>query len=399
MRDVSRTNSHHSLKRWFLTKLFIEFLKTEKAAGAVLILCTIVSLSLANSGLAGSYVSIWQVSVLDHPLSYWINDGLMTLFFLLIGLEIEREIYVGELSQPRNALLPIIAGLGGMTVPALVHLSLNAGTETQAGLGIPMATDIAFALGVLSLLGKRVPLSLKVFLTAFAIIDDLGAVIVIGLFYTKSISMVNLLIALLVIATIAIFNRLGIRNLPVYLASGVLLWYFIHQSGIHSTLAGVILAFLVPFGKGDESSPSYKLQHGLHYLVAFFVLPLFALSNTSLTISGNWYTSLLHPNSAGIILGLIAGKAIGITAFSLLAAKMNLCSLPTSIHWKHIIAVSILGGIGFTMSFFITMLAFQDASLVENSKIAVLIASLIAALVGYWSLRVSLRIQSTAVSA
>jgi NhaA family Na+:H+ antiporter len=379
-----------------LTKLFIEFFKTEKASGLVLLLCAIVSLVLANSGFGSSYVSVWHASVLGSPLSFWINDGLMALFFLLVGLEIEREIYVGELSQPRNALLPIVAALGGMMVPALVHLSLNAGSETQAGIGIPMATDIAFALGVLSLLGKRVPVALKVFLTALAIIDDLGAVIVIGLFYTKSISLVNLIIAMAIIGILAISNRLKYGNLPFYLAWGVLLWFFIHQSGIHSTLTGVILAFLVPFGKGDEASPSHKLQHRLHYLVAFIVLPLFALSNTSLPINGNWFESLLHPNSAGIILGLVVGKCVGITLFSLLAIKMKLCSLPTNVNWKQIVSVSVLGGIGFTMSFFITMLAFQDSSLVANAKIAVLVASLVSALLGYVSLRLSLRVQSEA---
>lgn len=380
-----------------MTKLFIEFFKTEKAAGVVLMLCTIVSLGLANSGLTDSYVSFWHISLFGSPLSYWINDGLMTLFFLLVGLEIEREIYVGELSQPRNVLLPIVAAVGGMTVPAMIHFSFNAGTETQAGIGIPMATDIAFALGALSLLGKRVPVSLKIFLTALAIIDDLGAVIVIGLFYTKEIALANLLIALLIIGVLVISNRLRFGNLPFYLAWGVLLWYFIHQSGIHPTLTGVILAFVVPFGKGDESSPSHKLQHRLHYLVAFFVLPLFALSNTSLTFTGNWFGSLLHPNSVGIVLGLVAGKCVGITFFSLIAVKMNICSLPTYVSWKQIFSVSILGGIGFTMSFFITMLAFQDTSLVANAKIAVLAASLIAALTGYLTLRFTLKVPSADV--
>jgi len=381
-----------------VTKLFIEFFKTEKSSGIVLILCTIVSLSLANSSLATSYLSIWQVSVLGHPLVYWINDGLMPLFFLLIGLEIEREIYVGELSQPRNALLPIMAAIGGMMIPALLHLSLNAGTETQAGICIPMATDTAFALGVLSLVGKRVPFALKVFLTAFAIIDDLGAIVLVALFYTPGISTTNLLLALLMIVLLAICNRVGVRNLLFYCASGLLLWYFIHQSGIHPTIAGVILAFLVPFKKGDESSPSYKLQHGLHYLVAFLVLPLFVLANTSLRISGNWYDSLLQPNSLGIILGLFVGKCVGISLFSLLAVKLNFCSLPATLNWQHIIAVSVLGGIGFTMSIFITILAFQNVSLVEQSKIAILTASLIAGLIGYLALRLSLRIQSTVVS-
>jgi len=377
-----------------LTKLFIEFLKTEKAAGIVLVLCTIFSLTLANSGLASSYVSFWHITVLGSPLTFWINDGLMALFFLLVGLEIEREIYVGELSQPRNALLPIVAAVGGMTVPALIHLSFNAGTNTQAGIAIPMATDIAFALGVLSLLGKRVPVALKVFLTALAIVDDLGAVVVIGLFYAKSISLSNLLVAFIIIGVLAISNRLRFGNLAFYLAWGALLWFFIHQSGIHSTLTGVILAFLVPFGKGDGTSPSHKLQHGLHYLVAFLVLPLFALSNTCLTINGNWFASLLHPNSVGIMLGLFVGKCVGITLFSLLAVKLNLCSLPIHVSWKQIFAVSILGGIGFTMSFFVTMLAFQDAPLVDDAKIAVLVASLMSAAIGYVSLHVILKGQS-----
>lgn len=372
-----------------MTKLFVEFFKTEKASGIVLILCTIISVILANSEIARSYLSIWQISFLGHPLLYWVNDGLMTLFFLLVGLEIEREIYVGELSQPLNALFPIVAALGGMIVPALLHLSLNAGTETQAGIAIPMATDIAFALGVLSLLGNRVPFALKVFLTALAIIDDLGAIVVIGLFYTSGLSVSNLVIALLIVIVLALCNRLGIRNLFFYLAAGIFLWYFIHQSGIHSTITGVILAFLIPFRKGDESSPSYTLQHGLHYLVPFFVLPLFALANTGLTISSNWYASLLHPNSAGIILGLVVGKFVGISLFSLLAVKMNLCSLPTTVTWKHIVAVSLLGGIGFTMSIFITVLAFQDPSLVEQSKIAILLASVIAGSIGYLGLRLT----------
>jgi len=382
-----------------LTKLFIEFFKTEKASGIVLILCTLISLALANSQFSNSYLSIWQLPILGHPFSYWINDGLMTIFFLLVGLEIEREIYAGELSQPRKALLPIVAALGGMIVPALIHFSLHAGTETQSGMGIPMATDIAFALGVLSLLGKRVPFGLKVFLAAFAIIDDLGAIIVIAIFYTSGLSISNALVAGGIIAVLVIANRLGVRNLFFYLISGVVLWYFIHQSGIHGTITGVVLAFLVPFEKGDSSSPSHKLQHGLHYLVAFLVLPLFALANTCVTISSDWYTSLLFPNSLGIMMGLVAGKLIGITFFSFAAVRINLCTLPAGVNWKQIVSVSVLGGIGFTMSIFITMLAFQDVSLVVQSKIAILMASLVAGTTGYLSLRRSLGVQSAAVSA
>jgi NhaA family Na+:H+ antiporter len=322
----------------------------------------------------------------------------MTFFFLLVGLEIEREIYIGELSRPRNALLPIIAAFGGMIGPALFHLSLNAGTETQAGFGIPMATDIAFSLGVLSLLGSRVPIGLKVFLTALAIVDDIGAVIIIAFFYTSAFSAVNLLVAVVIIVLLVISNRMGIGNLWFYLASGIALWYFIHESGIHSTISGVILAFLIPFGKGDESSPSYRLQHGLHYLVAFLVLPLFALANTAIEISGDSLTSLLHPNSIGIIGGLIVGNIVGINLFTFVGVKTKLCSLPADTSPKGIFGVSLLAGIGFTMSIFVAMLAFQNVDLVQQSKVATLAASLLAGTAGYASLRLLLRKKSIATS-
>jgi Na+:H+ antiporter, NhaA family len=381
-----------------MTRLFIEFFKTEKASGLILIACTIVSLSLANSGVATSYLSLWQLPFFGQTLSYWINDGLMTVFFLLIGLEIEREIYVGELSQPRKALLPIVAAIGGMAVPALFHFSVNAGTSTQAGIGIPMATDIAFALAVLSLLGNRIPLSLKVFLTALAIIDDLGAILVIAIFYSGNLSVANLLIAGVIIVVLFVCNRLKISSLVLYLVGGIFLWHFVHQSGIHATITGVILAFLIPFGKGDESSPSYRLQHRLHIPVAFFILPLFALANTSLTIAPGWYLSLLHPNSIGIALGLVLGKPIGITMFSVLGVRMKILALPGDLKWKHIASVSVLGGIGFTMSIFIALLAFQDAAVVQESKIAILISSLFAGLLGYGILRVATQRSSVVLS-
>jgi len=376
-----------------LTKPFIEFLKTEKASGVILIFCTVLSISLANSPLSSSYSTLWQTVVGGHSLTFWVNDVLMTFFFLLIGLEIEREIYVGELSQPRNALLPMIAALGGMLGPAAIHLSLNAETETQAGFGIPMATDIAFSLGVLSLLGSRVPIGLKVFLTALAIVDDVGAIIVIAFFYTTSLSISHLLAAVGIILVLVVFNRFRIQNLWLYLCSGIALWYFIHESGIHSTIAGVILAFLIPFGKGDELSPSYKIQHSLHYLVAFLILPLFALANTALRINPDSFTSLLHPNSIGIICGLVFGNIIGINLFTFLAVKTKLCPLPADSSLKHIFGVSLLAGIGFTMSIFVSILAFQDSAIVEQSKVAILFASLIAGILGYFTLRILLRKQ------
>ncbi len=377
----------HGRRAPMMTRLFTEFFKTEKASGMILIASTVVSLTLANSPLVALYSSIWQTPFFGHNIAYWINDGLMTVFFLLVGLEIEREIYAGELSQPRKALLPIVAAIGGMMVPALVHYSMNAGTSAQAGVGIPMATDIAFALGVLSLLGTRVPLSLKVFLTALAIIDDLGAIIVIAVFYTGSLSMIHLSIALFIVAVLFACNRLKINNLAVYLVGGVILWHVIHLSGIHATITGVVLAFLIPFGKGDETSPSYRLQHYLHYPVAFVILPLFALANTSLTIAPGWYATLLQPNSIGIALGLMLGKPIGITLFSLAGARLKILALPGDLKWKHIAAVSILAGVGFTMSIFITLLAFQDAVIVQQSKIAILIASFLAGLLGFIALR------------
>jgi len=373
-----------------MTKIFIEFLKTEKASGIVLIVCTIVSLILANSSFGSSYMSIWQLPFFGQDFSYWINDGLMTVFLLLVGLEIERELYVGELSNPRKALLPIVAAIGGMLVPALFHFSMNAGTGTQRGMGIPMATDIAFALGVLSLLGNRVPVALKVLLVALAIIDDLGAIIVIAVFYTSSLSIPHLLFALLIIAILFVCNRLKINSLVLYLAGGLILWHFVHLAGIHATVSGVILAFLIPFGKGHEYSPSPRLQHYLHYPVAFVVLPLFALANTSLAIAPDWCATLLQPNSIGIALGLILGKPVGITAFSMVGAKLKILALPTGLKWKQIASVSVVGGVGFTMSIFITLLAFQDPAIIQQSKIAILVASSLAGLLGFALLRVTL---------
>jgi NhaA family Na+:H+ antiporter len=380
-----------------MTKLFIEFFKTEKASGMILIACTVLSLTLANSPLSSWYFSIWQLPVFGKDFAYWINDGLMALFFLLVGLEIERELYAGELSQPRKALLPIVAAIGGMLVPALIHYSFNAGTPAQSGIGIPMATDIAFALAVLSLLGNRVPVALKIFLTAVAIIDDLGAVLVIAIFYTTSLLMTHLLIAFAIAMVLFVLNRLKVRTLAPYLAGGAFLWYFVYLSGIHATIAGVVLAFLIPFGKGDEASPSYRLQHRLHYPVAFLVLPLFALANTSLLIAPGWQNSLLDSNSLGIALGLALGKPLGITLFAFLGAALGILALPGDLKWKHIAAVSILGGVGFTMSIFITLLAFEDPSLVQQSKMAILIASGVAGLLGFLMLSISLR-KATALS-
>jgi len=375
-----------------LTKLFVEFFETEQASGVILIPCTITSIAIANSYFGAGYLDFWHTKVgieigdtisLKYSLEHWINDGLMAIFFLLIGLEIERELYIGELSNPKSASLPIVAAVGGMATPALLHFLLNRGTETQEGIGIPMATDIAFALGVLALLGNRVPISLKVFLTALAIIDDLGAIVVIALFYASDFSLLYLVLALGMFAGLLMLNRLGVHRLPFYIVPGFIMWYFMLKSGVHATIAGVLLAFAIPFGRGDEESPSYKLQHFLHKPVAFIIMPLFALANTGIALAGNWLEGLATSNSLGIFAGLFFGKPLGIVLFSLLAVKLSLSQLPSDVFLKHIIGAGFLGGIGFTMSIFITLLAFSNPEIVQNSKISILVSSLLAGTVGF----------------
>jgi NhaA family Na+:H+ antiporter len=377
-----------------VTKLFNDFFHSEKSGGIVLIGCTVLSLTLSNSASAIEYMSLWGHEIAGHSITHWINDGLMAIFFLLIGLELEREIYAGELSNIRNSLLPVCAAAGGMVVPAGAHLLLNFGTTTQSGAGIPMATDIAFALGVLSLLGNRVPTALKVFLTALAVIDDLGAILVIAIFYTGSIEWMNLSIALGIFAFLCVLNRLKVHNLIPYLLGGVVMWYFMLYSGIHATITGVLLAFAIPFGDGSEKSPSFILQHVLHKPVAFVILPLFALANTSIAISANWYQTLLTSNSLGIALGLLVGKPLGIVSFSYLAIKMKLSSVPQGLNIRRITGAGFLGGIGFTMSIFITLLAFNDNTLIEESKIVVMVSSLLAGLIGFIVLKFSLNDQT-----
>lgn len=365
-----------------ISKLFVDFFESEKAGGFVLIACTLLSLILANSFFSESYLHLWHYQLGGHALEYWINDGLMTIFFLLIGLELEREVYIGELSNLKNALLPISAALGGMLIPAGLYLSLNYGTETQSGAGIPMATDIAFALGILSLLGNRVPVSLKIFLTALAVIDDLGAILIIALFYTKTLIVTNLFIALGIFAALLVCNRLKVRNLIPYLIGGAVMWYFMLNSGVHATITGVLLAFAIPFGNGDEKSTSYLLQHFLHKPVAFIILPLFALANTAIIINSDWTAIIEHQYTIGIALGLLLGKPLGIWLFSFLSVKLKISELPEDLNWKSIFGVSFLGGIGFTMSIFITLLAFSDETHITNSKIMILVSSLLAGIIG-----------------
>ncbi len=373
------------------TILFKEFFNSEKAGGFILIGCTILSLILANSSFGPHYQHFWHTQLSGHSIESWINDGLMAIFFLLVGLELEREIYKGELSNVKDALFPAFGALGGILVPAGLFLVFNFGKATQSGAGIPMATDIAFALGILSLLGNRVPTSLKIFLTALAVIDDLGAILIIAVFYTKTILWIKLFIALGIFTLLLLFNRLKVRNLLPYLLGGAAMWYFMLNSGIHATIAGVLLAFAVPFGTGDEKSPSYILQHFLHKPVAFIILPFFALANTSIILSSDIGQVLTQNYSLGIALGLIAGKPLGIFMLSFLAVSIGLCKLPEDLSWKSIIGVGFLGGIGFTMSIFITLLAFDNETIINNAKFVILISSLIAGLIGYWSLRLTLK--------
>jgi NhaA family Na+:H+ antiporter len=369
-----------------LSNTFKKFFDSEKSSGILLIICTAVSLLLANSVVGANYLSIWQTYVGGLSVEHWINDALMAIFFLLIGLELERELYNGELSNFRNALLPIFAAIGGICLPALLHFALNAGTPAQAGIGIPMATDIAFALGVLALLGSRVPASLKVFLTALAVMDDLGAIIVIAIFYTAELSVTYLIGALVVFGLLFALNRFRVMSLIPYLVGGALMWFLMLKSGVHATIAGVLLAFAIPFTgrQDDEESPSHRLEHFLHKPVAFVILPIFALANTGIVLGADALQSLTVNNSLGIISGLLIGKPVGIALLSFVAVSIGICRLPLDLSWRHVFGAGLLGGIGFTMSIFITNLAFLgDANTINASKMAILLASLTAGTIGF----------------
>ena len=304
----------------------------------------------------------------------------MTIFFLLVGLELEREIYIGELSNIKKALLPIIAAIGGMFAPALIHFCFNYGTNTVAGAGIPTATDIAFSLAILSLFSKKVPNSLKIFLTALAIADDLGAIFVIAIFYTKTISWFYLLGSLFVFCILLIMNRLKVKALEAYLFVGIIMWVLMLNSGIHATITGVMLAFAIPFTK--EQNISISLQEKLHKPVAMFILPIFALVNTSIYLGEDLFSHLLSNNNYGIFFGLVFGKPIGILLFTSIAVLLNISKLPNDLKWSHIIGASFFAGIGFTMSIFVSGLAFDDTILIQFSQITVLISSLVAVILG-----------------
>ena len=371
------------------------FSESGTASGIILFICLIVSLIIANSGLSEAFSNLLETSLgfendaihLNYSVAAWINDGLMAIFFLLVGLEIKRELVEGELSTPKKAMLPILAAFGGAVVPALIYAALNSGTPTAAGWGIPMATDIAFALAVITMLGNRVPPSLKIFLAALAIADDLMAILVIAIFYSSDIDMTNLMIAGGIFLVMLAFNKFRIMSIAFYLIPGIFLWYFIHHSGIHATIAGVLTALTLPTTPDATESPLEKLEHALVKPVNFLIIPLFALANTNITFEPGMADGLASSLGLGIILGLVLGKPVGIVLVSWLSVKLKICKLPYRSNWKHLLGAGLLGGIGFTMSIFIALLSFSSDALVAESKFAVLAASLASGVFGYFLLR------------
>ena len=421
---------------------FQSFFKTEAAGGVLLLVAAAVALVWANSPLAGAYNDLWAMYVtvgagafeISKPLLLWVNDGLMAIFFFVVGLEIKREVLAGELASPRKAALAIAAALGGMVVPALLYTLVNAGTDRVTGWGIPMATDIAFALGVLALLGSRAPLALKVFLTAVAIVDDLGAVIVIALFYTAELNTTALLVSLALVGLLFLANRLGVQRPLIYGLIGVLAWVAMLKSGVHATIAGVLVALTIPanrridevqfadkvalllarFREGIAGSPTtpspdqmaavhslevacehvetplQRLEHGLHGLVAFFIMPVFALANAGVAFGADAGALLFDPVALGVALGLVVGKPVGVMLLAFVSVRLGVAALPTGVTWRHVLGVSFLTGIGFTMSIFIANLAFGAGPLLDSAKMGILAASVISGALGaFFLLRVA----------
>ncbi len=371
--------------------VFKKFFTSGSSGGILLLVCVVCSLSIANSAWGDGFENLLSTPLcfenssihLRYPVITWINDGLMAVFFLFVGLEIKRELIEGELSSPRRALLPVFAAIGGAIVPALIFLSFNAGTETAKGWGIPMATDIAFALGILALLGKRVPTSLKIFLAALAIVDDLIAILVIAIFYSGSLHLEMLLYAGIILAGMLLMNRLNVKLLILYIIPGILVWYFLHHSGIHATIAGVLTALTIPTTKDDKVSPLEKLEHALANPVNFLIMPIFALANTNIQFVEGMMDGLSSELGLGIMLGLLLGKPIGITLTSWIVVKLRWGTLPKGSAWSHIVGLAILAGIGFTMSIFIALLSFDEAAIQAQSKFLILITSTAAGVLGY----------------
>ena len=378
-----------------ITNYFKKFLHHSQSSGILLIICVAISLMIANTSLGTTFQSLLDQKNgtekfhLNYSLSVWINDGLMAIFFLLVGLEIKREIVEGELSSFKNASLPIFAAIGGMVVPALIFFLFNQGTDYIKGWAIPMATDIAFSLAIISMLGKSVPISLKIFLAALAIVDDLGAIVVIAIFYTDQIHWDYMALSGLMVAILAVLNYFNTKRAIFYLVPGVFLWYFMHHSGIHATIAGVLLAFSIPTNASTtEISPLEKMEQKLHLPVNFLIMPIFALANTNITFKDGMVDGLFSNFGYGIILGLVAGKVIGINLFSWLSIKLKISNLPDKSTWTQMIGTGLLAGIGFTMSIFIALLSFKNKiEIQDEAKFAILVASLISGLLGYFLLK------------
>lgn len=372
-----------------ITNYFKKFFQIAQSSGNLLIICVILSLMIANSSLGEGFQDVLNYKLGSYSISLWINDGLMTIFFLLVGLEIKREILEGELSSFKNATLPIFAALGGMLIPALIFYFFNQGSKYENGWGIPMATDIAFSLAIISMLGKRVPVSVKIFLTALAIVDDLGAIVVIAIFYTEKLETTYLLLSGLVMLVLMLLNFLKVKKHIFYLIPGIFLWYFMHHSGIHATIAGVLLAFTIPTNESNtEISPLEKLEELLHTPVNYFIMPLFALANTNIKFHSGMVDGLFTNFGYGIILGLVLGKVIGINLFSFIAIKLKLSDLPNNSQWSQMLGAGLLAGIGFTMSIFIALLSYKgNVEIQDEAKFAILVASAISGFLGYFLLK------------
>lgn len=372
-------------------KIFKAFFRSGSIGGILLFACVAISLLLANSPFGQAFQSLLSTQIgynfppvqLQYTVSQWINDGLMAVFFLMVGLEIKRALLEGELSTFKQASLPVFAAFGGAIVPALIYLLFNHNTAGAGGWGIPMATDIAFALAVLSILGKKAPSSLKIFLAALAIVDDLIAILVIAIFYSAEIHFDYLLYAGIVLAFMILANRLKIKSLAFYIIPAIPLWYFIHHSGIHATIAGVLVALTIPTTVNALESPCEKLEHFLTKPVNYIIMPIFALANTNITIEAGTFNELYNNLGLGIIIGLFLGKPIGITLTSWIVVKLGWGALPAKVKWIHIVALGFLGGIGFTMSVFIALLSFTSPEIQTSSKVAVLIGSTISGIIGY----------------
>lgn len=385
------------MKNKFYNKIFNPFLcffKNESASGLILLICAIVAMIIANSSFATNYDHILHTYVtigykefsLSMSVLHWINDGLMAIFFLVVGMEIKRELVIGELKSIKKTILPISAAIGGMIVPAIIYALFNYKDPTIAGWGIPMATDIAFALGILSLVGKKAPKGIIVFLTALAIVDDLGAIVVIAIFYTSQISWIALIVGLIVFIALLLANKFKINSAPVYIVGGIILWICFLKSGIHATVAGVLLGMTLPLGKTVQESKTSLLHQFENILTpwsSFIVMPIFALANSGITIDINSFSTLIFkPVSLGIIFGLFVGKQLGIFGISYILVKLKIASLPSQVTKRHLYGASVLGGIGFTMSIFVSSLSFSDATVLSTAKISIMISSILAALLG-----------------